>query len=106
QNGDPKRKPTKFGLAHAMGWVGYLNRGTLFVKRIPYEDGKTYPDRGCNFETWTDPDMLEVESLGPLVRLKPGGRVTHTETWELFGNVPDVKGEADIDRHILPVVKR
>ena len=103
---DPKRKPTKFGLAHAMGWIGYWNRGTLFVKRISYHDGKTYPDRGCNFETWTDPDMLEVESLGPLVMLKPGATTEHAETWELFGNIPEVRAEADIDRVILPLIKK
>jgi hypothetical protein len=47
---DPKKGPTKIGLAHRMGWIGYLNDGTLFVKRFAYQEGKTYPDQGVNFE--------------------------------------------------------
>ena len=61
---DAKRGPTKIGLAHQLDWVGYLNNGTLFVKHFAYHDGKTYPDGGCNFETFTNEDMLEMESLG------------------------------------------
>lgn len=94
----------KLGLAHKVGWVGYLNDGTLFVKRFTYEEGKTYPDNGCNFETFTNEDMLEVETVGPLVRLAPGKSVELEETWELFGNVGNVKDEADIDRNVLPKV--
>jgi hypothetical protein len=41
-----KYGPTKIGLAHRLSWVGYLNEGTLFVKRIDYQEGKTYPDNG------------------------------------------------------------
>src|SRR5262249_11422256 len=74
---DTKRGPTKVGLAHRLGWVGYLNHGTLFVKRFDHQDGKLYPDGGCNFETFTNEDMLEVETLGPLVKLAPGQSVEH-----------------------------
>jgi hypothetical protein len=98
--------PIKFGLLHLLGWVAYLNDGTLFVKRIPYHEGRTYPDLGCNYESFTADDMLEMETLGPLVRLEPGQDAELTETWELFANVPAVSGEADIDRHVLPRVTR
>jgi len=101
---DPKRSPTKIGLAHQLGWVGYLNQGTLFVKRFDYQEGKPYPDNGCNFETFTNEDMLEIESLGPLVKLAPGEKVEHTERWSLVGNVPECKDEADIDKNVLPRV--
>ena len=37
------RGPTKLGLAHREGWVGYLNNGTLFVKKFAYEKGHVYP---------------------------------------------------------------
>ena len=67
-----KYGPTKLGLAHRMGWVGYLNDGNLFVKRFDYQEGKTYPDNGCNLETFANADMLDIESLGPLVTLAPG----------------------------------
>jgi hypothetical protein len=97
-----KRGPTKLGLAHRLGWVGYLNGGTLFVKRFGYEAGKPYPDRGCNFETFTNEDMLEIESLGPLIHLAPGAKVEMVEEWELIENVPAITDEASIDKNVLP----
>ena len=81
---DPSRGPTKIGLAHRGGAVGYLNEGTLFVKRFPAADGlRIYPDRGCNFETFTNEEMLELETLSPLVSVPPGGMIELIERWEL-----------------------
>ncbi|HLJ92118.1 MAG TPA: hypothetical protein VKU02_02890 [Gemmataceae bacterium] len=97
---DAMKGPTKIGLAHRMGWVAYLNEGSLFVKRFGYEEGKPYPDHGVNFETFTNEDMLEIESLGPLVHLTPGKDVEHTEHWELIGNVQRFEDEAGIDRNV------
>lgn len=94
---DSSRGPTKLGLAHQLGWVGYLNGGTLFVKRFGYQPGAPYPDGGCNFETFTNQDMLEVESLGPLVRLAPGQAVEHVERWELIPNAGASTDEAALD---------
>ncbi|GIW81241.1 MAG: hypothetical protein KatS3mg105_3048 [Gemmatales bacterium] len=101
---DAKKGPAKIGLAHTTGWVGYLNAGTLFVKRFDYRKNLLYPDRGSNFETFTNQDMLEVETLGPLTKLAPGKSVDHTETWELFADVKECQTEADIDQHVLPKV--
>lgn len=92
---DREKPATKIGLANKLGAAGYLNEGTLFIKRFPYEKGRTYPDFGSNYETYTDQGMLEMESLGPLVTLKPGESVEHAETWELIGGVKtpeDVEG--------------
>jgi hypothetical protein len=97
-----RRGPTKLGLAHQMGWVGYLNQGTLFVKSFGYEEGKTYPDNGCNFETFTNEDMLEMETLGPLVNLAPGNAVEMTEEWDLIADVASFQGEAGIDLNVAP----
>jgi hypothetical protein len=101
----PSRGPTKLGLAHRMGWVGYLNGGTLFVKRFGFQKDKHYPDQGCNFETFTNEDMLEVETLGPLVRLAPGESIELQEQWELHPNVGDVTDEASIDAKVSPRMK-
>lgn len=79
--------PTKIGLAHRGRWVAYHRVDTLFVKIIEYREGASYPDFGCNFETFTNEDMLEVESLGPLVDLAPGTATEHVETWHLFDGV-------------------
>ncbi|HEV3257362.1 MAG TPA: hypothetical protein VG013_10815 [Gemmataceae bacterium] len=102
---DSKRGPTKIGLAHQVGWVGYVNHGTLFIKRFGHEERKRYPDHGSNFETFSNEDMQEIETLGPLVNLAAGKSVEHTEDWELVGDVGDVTDEASIDKHVLPKVK-
>jgi hypothetical protein len=99
---DPARGATKVGLAHRVGGVGYLNENTLFVKRFEYRDGVHYPDGGVNFETYTDKDMLEIESLGPLTRLAPHDSVVHLETWELFGGVGQAVRETEIEERIAP----
>ena len=85
------------GLSHPVGWVGYLNRGTLFVKRMTYDPKQNYPDGGVNYETFTTEGMLEMESLGPLVRLAPGQAVEHVETWSLHRGPAEAKSEAELD---------
>jgi len=92
-------RPTKLGIAHREGWVSYLNGGTLFTKTFAYEEGAIYPDFGSNFETYTDTDMLEIESLSPLRRLAPGESVSHGETWSLREEVP-APGRDDPDAWI------
>ena len=102
---DATKGPTKIGLAHRMGWVGYLNSQTLFVKRFDYRDGAVYPDRGTRYQTFSNEDMLEMETVGELVVLQPGQSATLNESWELHAAVPDVHCEADIDRVILPLIR-
>jgi hypothetical protein len=102
---DVNKGPTKIGLAHRMGWVAYLNGGTLFVKRFDYREGATYPDLGTRYQTFSNEDMLEMETVGELVTLQPGHSAELIESWELFGSVPPVKTEADVDRVIVPLVK-
>lgn len=82
QNGE--MGPIKFGLAHRGRWAAYLHADSLFIKSFAYEEGATYADFGCNFETFTNETMLEIESLGPLVDLSPGESTSHSETWHLF----------------------
>ena len=102
---DVNKGPTKIGLAHREGWVGYLNSHTLFVKRFDYRTGANYPDRGTRYQTFSNENMLEMETVGELVTLKPGESASLVEQWELFGNVPDVRTEADADRVIVPLIK-
>lgn len=99
---DAKMGPTKIGLAHREGWVAYANSGTLFVKRFDYRDGAVYPDRGTRYQTFSNEDMLEMETVGELVTLAPGARASLKETWELHTGVPDVRSEREIDAIIRP----
>ncbi len=103
---DPTRGPTKIGLAHAEGWAAYHNHGALFVKRFDYQQGKDYPDGGCNFETFSNEDMLEMESLGPTVELPGGEKTEHVETWELHPLTAAIRNERDVETHVRPLVKK
>lgn len=100
--------PTKLGLAHRNKWVAYLNGENLFIKAFDYEQGATYPDFGCNFETFTNDSMLEMESLSPLRKLQPGEAVEHTEHWYLVGNVPQPTSlqEQDLGEWICPIIQK
>jgi hypothetical protein len=100
-----RRGPNKLGIAHREGWVGYQLGEFLFVKQFAWKDGCCYPDGGVNFETFSNEDMLEVESLGPIVDLAPGKSVKHEETWNLYRKVKSVRTEADADKYVLPLVR-
>jgi len=101
---DRTRGPNKLGIAHREGWVGYLLGEFLFTKYFTFEAGAAYPDGGVNFETFSNEDMLEVESLGALVTLAPGASTSHTETWTISRGVPQIETEADADAHVKPRV--
>ncbi len=75
-------EPTKFGVWSTPGVAEYRLQQDVFTKKFSASPGD-YPDFGCNFEAYTRHDMLEVESLGPLVLLKPGETATHVEHWTL-----------------------
>ena len=94
--------PQKLGGLIPDGWAAYALRGQLFVKHFPCVAGANYPDFGCNFETFTNSDMLEVETLGPLTSIKPGKTVEHIETWQLFDNVPAPQNDRDVERYVRP----
>ncbi len=91
---------TKFGLHQSCGWAAYYLDGTLFVKHFSLDAHATYPDRGCNFETFANEDLVEIETLGPLTKLRPGGVLEAVEEWELFTDIPefDPKDEDSIAR--------
>ena len=100
--------PTKIGLAHTERWVAYLMKDVLFIKTLEHVPGETYPDMGCNFETFSDDKMLEIESLSPLRVVPPGGSVSHTEHWHLFGDIPEPHSlkQRDLQEWIQPLLRR
>ena len=98
--------PQKIGFGLVDGWAAYANGGRLFLKQFPYIKGAKYPDGGCNFEAFTNKQMLEVESLGPLTTLQPGATVEHIEQWHLFSGVQAPQTESDVNRNVLPLLKK
>lgn len=97
--------PQKIGIMNTPGWAAYARGEELFVKRFGYDAKAQYPDFGCNMECYTNGNMLEVESLGPLARLEPGQSVEHTEHWFLF-KASIGAAEGDIDKELLPLLKQ
>jgi len=99
-------EPTKLGSFNKNTWSAYALGGELFIKRYDAEDSpKNYPDFGCSFETFTNADFLEMETLGPLQRLKPGASLQHVEHWTLHKNVKLRNfTDEELDRVVLPLV--
>ena len=102
QNPDAETKQ-KVGLRNTPGWAAYCLNGDLFLKRCNFDPDATYPDFGCNMEVYTDPDILEVEALGPLTNLQPDAAVEHVERWSLHKATVG-EDESEIDEEILPLI--
>jgi hypothetical protein len=97
----------KTGLFHPQGWVGYLLNRQLFIKSISEAHSRNdYPDRGCNLECFTNPEFLEVETLGPLVTLHPGQSSEHLESWSVVGSVEGTMGDLPVQQQIDECVRR
>ncbi len=98
--------PQKIGMFNPNTWAAYLLGSDLFVKRVKADPSKTYPDFGCSFETFTNNEMLEIETLGPLQQVEPGATVEHVEHWSLYKDVHIANwSDADLDAVIAPKLK-
>jgi hypothetical protein len=80
--------PFKLGYFNRDGWLAYWLDGTLFTKSFLKTSKTSYPDLGCNVECYVNDRFVEIETLGPLVRMQPGKAVTHVETWRLEAGTP------------------
>lgn len=98
--------PQKVGLHNLDGWIAYHRQGHLFIKTFAVDPQAAYPDLGCTVETFTNAVMLELETLGPLIRLEPGASIEHIEHWFLFDGVAEPQNEAAIEANILPRVQQ
>src|SRR6516162_5896730 len=103
---DPNNKEAqKLGLFNVDTWAAYLLNGEAFVKRGRADAAKVYPDFGSSFETFTNNEFLEVETLGPLTKLQPGQTAELIETWGLFRDVRLAEiSDAELDRAVLPLL--
>jgi hypothetical protein len=96
----------KIGFRNTEGWGAYFYKGYVFAKISPLCRGEEYPDYGSTFEIYTDKDMMELESLGPLKTIETDGYTEHTEEWYLFKDVLLPKTEEEIEERIAkPILK-
>jgi hypothetical protein len=96
--------PFKIGLRHPEGWVAYVLDDHLFIKSVPLIEDAVYPDMGSNFETFTNADFLELETLGPLKRISAGETVVHHESWVVFSGrrLPNIEDEEAFLKALQP----
>ena len=97
-------KPQKFGIMNTLGWAAYAREETVFIKRFNFDPKAVYPDFGCNTESYTRGDMIEVETVGPLRKIESGAFVEHVEHWFLFkckiGGTDD-----ELEAQLAPLIK-
>ena len=97
-------KPQKFGIMNTLGWAAYAREETVFIKRFNFDPKAVYPDFGCNTESYTRGDMIEVETVGPLRKIESGAFVEHVEHWFLFkckiGGTDD-----ELETQLAPLIK-
>ena len=79
--------------------------GQVFLKRVGFDPAATYPDFGCNIELYTNGDMLEVESVGPLTKLAPQAAVEHIERWSLH-KAKIGESDNEIEAALAPLLKQ
>lgn len=96
--------PQKIGFRSSPAWLAYLLPHGTFIKRHPFDPNAVYPDMGCNAEVFTNADILELETLGPLQTLKPGKSLRHMETWRLFDEVLESTDEETLLKGLEPLI--
>ena len=96
----------KLGMFNSDTWAAYVLNGEAFVKRAKADPAKTYPDFGCTFETFTNNEFLEIETLGPQTKVQPGQSVEQVEHWALYRNVGlTALTDQELDQVLLPLVQ-
>lgn len=80
----------KLGCGPAPGGLGYLRAGYLFTKRFAPNPANGQPDRGAVGQVYVNDHFVELESVGPLITLEPGGQAAHREIWEIV-RCPDLE---------------
>ena len=101
-----KPAPQKLGVMNKAGWAAYARQGTLFLKRVAFQEQAAYPDYGSSTEVFTETTFIEVETVGPLKTLAPGESAEHTERWWLFKDVNLGASEAEVEQALAPVLAR
>ena len=73
----------KIGAYVSEGWGAYVLDSIVFHKTFSGAPD-VYPDRGANFEIFTNDELLETETTGTVRKLCPGESVCCKEVWQGF----------------------
>lgn len=94
--GNPKA--CKIGNRNSQGWIAYAMGNILFTKKFNVDAVETYPDLGSNVEAYVRDHYIELETLGPLRKLKHGDSAIHAETWQI--TIGDFPGTLETARRV------
>ena len=75
--------PFKAGFNVRDGYAVYAAGNQIFRKKFGGYEKCSYPDFGCNFETYTNKHFIECEILGEMRAYAPGESAVIKETWEI-----------------------
>lgn len=103
---DANMGPQKVGTFVKQGWAAYALGADVFMKRFGAVEGGRYADYGCNFETFTRHDMLEVESLGLLETVASGDYASLRETWTVVASTDLPSDEDAAERFLQGIADR
>jgi hypothetical protein len=104
---DPKNaEAQKLGLFNPETWAVYVLNNEVFVKRATADPTQTYADFGCSFETFTNNEFLEMETLGPMTKVAPGQTVEQVEHFGLYRSVTlSAWDDEELDRVLVPLIR-
>jgi hypothetical protein len=99
--------PQKIGHFNTNTWGAYVLNREVFLKQYEADRALQYPDFGCSFETFTNAEFLELETLGPLTKVQPGKSIAHMERWTLhrIPGAPVGWTDAHLDKVLLPLLR-
>jgi hypothetical protein len=79
----PGRSPLKVGAAPSDGTVSCGLGPTIFEKTVVVDPEGDYADRGAAVQVYVCDEFCELETLGALAMVAPGGAATHRERWSV-----------------------
>ena len=98
-------KPLKIGTMANPTWAAYIMENMAFVKEFSKIEGE-YPDFGCNVEVYTNANILEFETLGPLKTLEPDASIEHIEIWKILEIEKLEPTKSDIKNKLEPYLTK
>jgi hypothetical protein len=100
----------KIGADSPSGWMVGVAGDLAYIKRFPKRRaGASYPDKGSTVEVYTSDKTLsyiEMEVLGPLVRLESGEETSYPETWALAKLSHPIRQRADVPTAVVELRAR
>ncbi len=97
--------PQKIGISNYPGWSAYYQPSGTFVKYSSLVSGVEYPDFNSAFEAFGNEDILELETLSPLIKLQPGKSIEHVEYWGVLDGIKEPSSTESYSSSLKPAVQ-